>query len=218
MNNFNWKSFLFGSASVLTGISQKITKLANIVGISKQSDAINEVLFYGAQYKEKEQVGLNNLFCIYYMIAHASQSVDICVPTLESDTISKCLLNIQKRENNCAKVRIIVHNTSTLSNLQSFVSCGIQVKIIRPKIELEHEFLLIDANCVDAVAILGSLDYEVNRVNHNRDNTLITSEATLIRTLKREFNRIWDTEECIQLDKISRDEIQNSNESENISI
>lgn len=213
MSNVNWKSFIFESSSILAGISHKITKLTNIVGISKQSDAINEVLFYGTQNEEKKQIGLNNLFCIFYVIAHASRSVDICMPTLDSDTMSKCLINVQKREKNYAQVRIIVHNTGTLRSLHSFIACGIQVKIITPKIKLEHEFLLIDANCADAVAIMGSLDYEVNRLNHNRDNTLITSEGTLIKTLKREFDRIWDTETCLQLDESSSaNETENSEE------
>ncbi|CAH0727366.1 unnamed protein product, partial [Brenthis ino] len=209
MNKINWKSFVFGGASILGGISEKITKFTNIVGISKQNDAINDVLFYGAEGdKEKKELGLNNLFSIYYLIVHASRTIDMCVPTLDSETISKCLINTHQK--NHVRVRIIVHSKATLKSLQSFIESGIEVKVISPKIKLEHEFLLIDVNYQDTIAIVGSLDYEVNRVNHNRDSTLLTSEATLIKALKREFDRIWN----IQSDQVDQTSSQKTHEIE----
>ncbi|XP_050353404.1 uncharacterized protein LOC126775450 [Nymphalis io] len=190
MNSAHWISVLYGSTSILWGIAAKIVKITAVITVNKQNDAINEILFYGSENEEQnKKVGLNNLCCIYYIIVHASKTVDVCVPTLRSETISKCLLSVH--QNNHTKVRIIVHGTNDLICLQSFFDCGIEVKIINSEVKMEHEFLLIDANCPDALAIVGSLDYEVNRVNCSRDNTLLTSEYALVSVLKREFNRIW---------------------------
>ncbi|XP_046976285.1 uncharacterized protein LOC124542327 [Vanessa cardui] len=197
MNSSRWISVLYGSASILSGIAARIVKLTDIIAINKQNDTINEILFYGSENEEQnKKVGLNNLFCIYYIIIHASKTVDVCVPTLRSETISKCLLNVHQK--NHTKVRIIVHSSNDLKSLQSFIDCGIEVKVINSDIKMEHEFLLIDANCHDALAIVGSLDYEVNRVNCSRDNTLLTSEDAVVSVLKREFNRIWNCNENIQ--------------------
>lgn len=190
MSSSHWISFIYGSASILSGIVSKITNITDFISVNKQNESLNEILFYGSDSDEKnKKVALNNLFCIYYIIVHATETVDVCVPTLRSETISKCLLSVH--QNNHTKVRIVVHGSDDLQIFKSFFDCGIEVKIVKSEVKLEHEFLLVDANCRDAVAIVGSLDYEVSRVNCNRDSTLLTSEKTLVSVLKREFDRIW---------------------------
>ncbi|XP_061385865.1 uncharacterized protein LOC116779141 [Danaus plexippus] len=154
-----FRTLIFGSGSILSGVTEKIIKLTELVSVP-QSETINEVLFYGSEYEEKKkQLGLNNLFCIYYVIIQASFTIDVCVPSLTSDTISKCLINVQKK--NKVKIRIVVHNEHDASPEQ------------------------------EAIAVIGSLDYEVARVNSNRDTTIITSEPIVIEALKREFDRVW---------------------------
>ncbi|CAH2102432.1 unnamed protein product [Euphydryas editha] len=190
MNSSYWIRFLYGSASILSGIAAKIVNFTDFRSVKKQNDTMNEILFYGSDSNEENQkVGLNNLFCIYYIIVHAIETIDVCVPTLRSETISECLVSVHQK--NHVKVRVVVHNSEDLQIFKSFLDCGIEVKIIKSEVKLEHEFLLIDANCRDAVAIVGSLNYEVSRINCNRDSTLLTSEKALISVLKREFERIW---------------------------
>ncbi|OWR47714.1 Mitochondrial cardiolipin hydrolase [Danaus plexippus plexippus] len=184
-----FRTLIFGSGSILSGVTEKIIKLTELVSVSPQSETINEVLFYGSEYEEKKkQLGLNNLFCIYYVIIQASFTIDVCVPSLTSDTISKCLINVQKK--NKVKIRIVVHNEH--GNYDCFLKSDIEVKVIKSKLKMEHEYLLIDASPEqEAIAVIGSLDYEVARVNSNRDTTIITSEPIVIEALKREFDRVW---------------------------
>ncbi|KPJ08744.1 Mitochondrial cardiolipin hydrolase [Papilio machaon] len=193
MNGSNWRSAIYATGSALLKCVTFMTTLKTKKSV--HCDSINEVLFYGAEDdKTKEEIGTNNLLCIYYVIVHACRSVDVCLPTLNSDTISKCLISVHQR--NCVVIRIILYNAENLDMLQGLVKQGITVKIVNFAPKLEHEFIIIDAidNCKDAVAVLGSLDYELSRVNCNRDSTLLTSDCTVIQALKKEFDRIWSLE------------------------
>ncbi|KPI94930.1 Mitochondrial cardiolipin hydrolase [Papilio xuthus] len=196
MNGPNWKSFIGATGSALLKCVTFMTTLKTKK--SAHCDSINEVLFYGAEDdKKKEEIGTNNLLCIYYVIVHACRSLDVCLPTLKSDTISKCLINVHKR--NCVIIRIVLYNADNLDMLQELGKQGISVKIVNFAPKLEHEFIIIDAidECKDAVAVLGSLDYELSRVNCNRDSTLLTSDCAVIQALKNEFERIWSLEEIV---------------------
>ncbi|XP_068626482.1 mitochondrial cardiolipin hydrolase-like [Battus philenor] len=191
MNPSSWKSVLGKTGSAM------LKNIIDILSFNKkkniaQCETINEVLFYGAEDdKEKEEIGLNNLCCIYYVIVHACQSIDVCLPSLTSETICKCFIAVQER--NCAAIRVAIYHSSSSDHLQNLVKVGIAVRIVNSLVKLEHEFILIDANdtCKEAVAVLGSLNYEVSRVNCNRDTTMLTSEPTVILALKKEFDRVW---------------------------
>lgn len=188
MNTLNWKAALSASALALGGMAITIMKY-----IGKQYDtAINEVLFYGAADEETtKQVGLENLLCIYYVVVHACQTIDVCVPTLGSETIVKCLLSAQNKKG--VKIRVAIHHDSK-SKLETLTSRGIEVKVVRCE-RMAHEFILVDAtdNFQEAVAVIGSVDYETSRVNCNRDCTMFASEEAVVRALKNEFNRVWES-------------------------
>ncbi|XP_045774960.1 uncharacterized protein LOC123873906 [Maniola jurtina] len=190
----NWKTVLLRKVCVIIlnriGIAAKIIQL---VRPNKQSDTINEILLYGAgDYDRKKQLGLNNLFCVYNVLVHARQTIDVCMPSLDSETISKCLINVHEKSK--VKLRIVVHKNFDLDS-NHFLDYGIEVKVIsQAEVRLEHEFMLIDAvDFAEGLAIIGSLDYELKRVNCDSDSTLMTSEKAVVSTLKREFDRIWNS-------------------------
>lgn len=135
-------------------------------------------------------MGLNNLFCIYYVIIHASRSIDVCVPSLVSATLVECLLSVKR---NRVNIRIILHAKKYLKNLEVFTQNEIDVKVIEHPERLEYNFILIDAeeSYIEAVAVLGSIDYEPSRVNCIREANLITSQERLVNALKHEFERLW---------------------------
>ncbi|CAG9796536.1 unnamed protein product [Diatraea saccharalis] len=197
METINWKNTLFIGGTFLCALAYKIlrSKKDNMLDSS-----INEVLFYGAQEESKrKEIGLDNLFCIYYVIAHASRTVDVCVPSLESETITKCLLRVHRKDN--MQVRVAVHKSNQLDNLMLLIDQGIEVKVVESTEPIEHEFILIDAseNLDVGMAIIGSLDYETTRVNCNRDTTFLTSKPCVVSILKKEFDRIWhETPETIR--------------------
>ncbi|CAH2240711.1 jg13949 [Pararge aegeria aegeria] len=188
----NRKTNFLLSACVST-LSRITAKLKQLLTTSKRVN-INEVLLYDAGKENiKKQLGLNNLCCIYYVIVHARLTIDLCLPSLDSVTISRCLVRI--RQKNKTRVRIILHRNPD-SSVKPFLDFGMEVKVIRKsEVQLEHEFILIDAQgeCEEALVIIGSLDDAVNRVTCNRNNTLITSENAIVFSLKREFDRIWDS-------------------------
>ncbi|VVC93619.1 unnamed protein product [Leptidea sinapis] len=185
MNVFGWISSI---GDTISNALKKVTR-------QRQSETINEILVYGDDdHKIKQEVGLNNLTCIYYMINLACLTIDFCAPNLESDTIANCLIGVKQR--NKAKIRICVQNVKDVCDIEYLAQEGIEVKIIKGKVKMEYEFLLIDAdglNTNDAVAILGSLDYELGRVNCSRDLTIISSDSHLIATLRCEFDRLWNS-------------------------
>ncbi|XP_053622594.1 uncharacterized protein LOC128682101 [Plodia interpunctella] len=190
MNLPVWKTALCASGTLICGLAFKVLQ-RNLSKTTNKTD-INEFLFYGSEDETRtREIGIDNLYCIYYLLAHANKSIDICVPSLESGTIAQCLINVQQRNN--ARIRIAIHNSDNYHHLNSFAKCGIQVKVIKSNERLEHEFILIDSSddLVEAVAVIGSIDYETSRVNCNRDATLLTSDAAVVSTLKKEFDRVW---------------------------
>ncbi|XP_013194154.2 uncharacterized protein LOC106137791 [Amyelois transitella] len=193
----SWKTALCASGPVVVcGIVIKILRRNIAQPISKID--INEILIYGSEDERRMiEIGLDNLYCIHYVLAHANQSIDVCVPSLESDTIADCLINVQERSK--AMIRVVIHNSKTFNHLNPFSKCGIQVKVVQTAERMEHEFILIDASedSSDAVAVIGSLDYQTTRVNCNRDITLLTSDISVVTVLKREFDRVWNS---VQID------------------
>uniref|UniRef100_A0A2A4JVF3 Mitochondrial cardiolipin hydrolase n=1 Tax=Heliothis virescens TaxID=7102 RepID=A0A2A4JVF3_HELVI len=183
-----WKSALGYGGSLICELGLKILRINR----NKQGDsAINEILLYGAENEEhQKQIGLNNLLCIYYVILHASNTVDVCVPSLASDTLTKCLISVHQK--NKVQVRIAIHSSDDFHNLQLFAQNGIEVKVMRPAVRVAHEFVVVDGGARDAVAALGALDYDTARLNCNRDATLLSSDAALITAMNREFERIWN--------------------------
>ncbi|XP_028156167.1 mitochondrial cardiolipin hydrolase-like [Ostrinia furnacalis] len=191
MEYINWKNGLFISGPMLCGLAFKLIKKR----IDRKYDySFNEVLFYGdsADEEKVKKTGLNNLYCINFVLSNACRSVDVCVPSLESETITKCLINVHLK--NKAKVRIAIHNSDQFGNLKSLAQHGIEVKVIKSE-RIEHEFALIDAceATSDGLAVMGSLDYETARVNCNKDMTMLTSQPEVVTNLQREFNRIWNS-------------------------
>lgn len=218
MNSQNWKTTLYTGGSVVCELALKLLQINMFRSrpdndqINKQNDsAINEMLLYGAETEEQtKQIGLDNLLCIYYVILHANKTVDVCVPSLVSGTLAECLINVRRKNN--ARVRITIHNSDEFHNLQSFAENGIEVKVINPSVRLEHEFVLVDAagGAGEALAVLGSLDYDTASPNCNRDATLLTSDAELLTALTKEFERVWN---CVpeitefKLDKNNSDSV-----------
>lgn len=208
MEYINWKNGLFISGPMLCGLAFKYIK--NSIE-NKCEYSINEVLFYGATDEEKvKQIGLDNLFCINYAISQAKSTVDVCVPSLESETIAKSLINVHLK--NKAKVRIAIHNSDQFRNLNTFAKHGIEVKVIRSAERIEHEFALIDASegVNDALAVMGSLDYETTRVNCNRDSTILTTEPKVVMNLQKEFDRIWNSTPDVFREKEDKSNLNNT--------
>ncbi|CAH1639824.1 unnamed protein product [Spodoptera littoralis] len=196
MNKSTWKCILSAGSSKVFGFGLKMLEINIFRNVEPSDTAINEVLFYGAgdgDEKQVKQIAQNNLYCIRFIIVNASQTVDVCVPNLSSETLAKCLVTVH--QNNKVKIRIAIHNSDDddLENLQLFAKNGVEVKVLSPEVRLEHEFVLVDARAAgEAVAALGALDLEPDCLAS--DATLLTSEPSVLTALRREFERVWNSD------------------------
>lgn len=148
------------------------------------------VLFYGDMNKEvAKEASLKNLRFISNVIAKSNKTIDLCVPKSISSTLAKSLIKARRTKVN---IRVAIHNSRNLGNVEQLVGNGIAVKVINTS-RLEHEFILVDATAdfEGAAALINSINYE--KINYNRDNTIFISEKPVVRTLKKEFDRIWQS-------------------------
>lgn len=188
MNESTWKSALRTGGSLIYKFILKMFEIS-MFRSDKQSDSpVNEILFYGAEDEERsKQKGLNNMLCICYIILHATKTVDVCLPSLSNYTLARCLVKVHQK--NDVKMRIAIHNSKNFHNLLLFTQTGIEVKIITPRVMLEHEFVVVDAGTREAVAALGALDDDLCL---RRDATLLSSDPAVLTPLAREFERVWN--------------------------
>lgn len=192
INKIIWKWISLPEKFYLFGLVMNILN-TRLFKIKRNCNEINEILLYGSEKKKYMEHGIKNLLCIYYTIANAQKTVDVCVPSLESITLTYCLVRVHEEAK--VKMRVVIHNNSkNLFNLDFLAKNGIEVKLMTPVVRLGHEFLLVDAigDFSDAVAVIGSLDYSTHNVNCNWDATVLTSESVVVRALQREFNRVWN--------------------------
>lgn len=191
-----WKmAIVAGGSAILCGIAYKYIKLLD--KNREQSVAeVNEVLMYGGEEDEiqRESVVTDHLYSITYVISRARQSVDVCLPRLVNSSIMQSLMFVAEKGR---KVRVIIHSDRSeeqISCIEELSDRGIGVKMIKPVIKIEHEFILVDGEnwkSKDAVALIGSLNYSKDNVNNKYDSTLFTTEQTIVNTLNKEFNRLW---------------------------
>lgn len=149
------------------------------------------VLFYGDMNKEvAKEACLKNLRFISNVIVKSNKTIDLCVPKSISSTLAKSLMKARRTKK--VNIRLAIHNSRNLGNVQQLVRNGIAVKVINSS-RLEHEFVLVDATAdfEGAAALINSINYE--NINYNRDNTIFISEKSVVRTLNKEFDRIWQS-------------------------
>ncbi|XP_041975629.1 uncharacterized protein LOC121730587 [Aricia agestis] len=190
-----WKDLVNECATLLSKITSNISVMFG------QSGGVNEVLLYGAGDEEqRRQAGLNNLLCIYYTMILANKSIDVCLPILRSETIFRCLINARQKSD--VKIRLILYDDCKKKYTDVLKKHGVEIKVVKSTVKLEHQFILIDVTDREAVAIIGSLDYDVNHVNLNTDNTLLISDTNAVAPLKREFERIWNKSDLVNVKNI----------------
>ncbi|KAJ8736215.1 hypothetical protein PYW08_006871 [Mythimna loreyi] len=191
MNKPALNSVLYAGGALICGIIIKVLEISIFRNKNKQSDVtVNEVLFYGAEDEEEtQQIRTNNMLCIHYVILHARSTVDVCVPSLASDSLAKCLVSVQQK--NKVYIRVAIHNSNDFHNLQLLAQNGIEVKVIKTGVRLAHEFVLLDARAGEPLALAGALPGAGPA--RARAATLLTSDSTLITALGLEFERVWNS-------------------------
>lgn len=157
------------------------------------------VLFYGDLNKEvAKEASLKNLRFIWNVILNSNKTINLCVPKSVSNSLAKCLIKAQQTKK--VKIQVAIHNSKNLDNVQQLIRNDIAVKVINSS-ELEYEFLLLDAtdDFKGAAALINSINYET--INYNIDSTIFISEKYVVKSLKKEFDRIWQSVPSLISDK-----------------
>lgn len=147
------------------------------------------VLFYGDVNKEvAKEASLKNLRFIENVIVNSKKTINVCVPKCVSSSLVKCLIEAQRTKK--VKIQVVIHNTESITNVLQLVRNEIAVKFVNSS-KLEHEFILVDAtdDFEGAAALINSINYE--RINYNINNTMFISDKSVVRSLTKEFERVW---------------------------
>lgn len=180
--------------TIVRGISllaEKIFKPMEYIMMTKFGTDTSTVLFYGDVNEEvAKEASLNNLRFIWNVIGNSNKTINLCVPNFVSNSLAKCLIKAQQTKK--VTIQVAIHNSTNLDNVQQLLHNDIAVKVINSS-RLEHEFVLVDAidDFEGAAALINSINYEM--INFNRDNTIFISEKSVVRGLKKEFDRVWQS-------------------------
>lgn len=164
------------------------------------------VLFYGGANKDiAKEASLNNLSFISNVIVNSHKTINLCVPQFVSSSLAKCLIKVQQTKK--VKIKVAIHNSKNLENVEELARNDIEVKVINSS-RLEHEFVLVDAtdDFNGAAALINSINY---KFNYNNDNTMYISDISVVKGLKKEFDRVWQTVPRLISDKNVLPEINN---------
>lgn len=179
-------------------LAKKILKPVEYIMTNSGADT-STVLFYGDVNKEvAKEASLKNLSFIWNVILNSNKTINLCVPKSVSNSLAKCLIKAQQTKN--VKIQVAIHNSKNLDNVQQLIRNDIAVKVINSS-DLEYEFLLLDAtdDFKGAAALINSINYET--INYNIDSTIFISEKYVVKSLKKEFDRIWQSVPCLISDK-----------------
>lgn len=124
---------------------------------------------------------------ILYQLTHAKTSVDICVFTISDDIIRDAILEAHERG---LRVRIITDNDKAFdmgSDVDYLQDKGIPLRTDHTKVHMHHKFALFDSKFL----ITGSYNWTRSAASSNYENIVVLEDASLIRSFKNEFGRLW---------------------------
>lgn len=172
-------------------LAKKIFKPVEYIMMTNCGADKSTVLFYeGSNNKVAKEASLKNLLFIWKVIINSNKTVNLCVPKFVSNSLTKFLIKAQRTKE--VKIQVAIHDSKNLSNVHQLVQNDIEVKVINWS-RFEYEFMLVDAtdDFEGAAALINSINYE--KFNYNRDNTMFISEKSVVRSLKKEFDRVWQS-------------------------
>ncbi|MEW4569004.1 phospholipase D-like domain-containing protein [Tautonia sp. JC769] len=117
----------------------------------------------------------------------ARHSVDVCVFTITDDRIASAMLAAHRRG---VALRVIsddekAHDTG--SDIRELRRAGIRLHTDRDPNHMHHKFAVFDR----ATLLTGSYNWTRGAAEYNFENFIITSEAGLVTSFLREFERLW---------------------------
>lgn len=163
-------------------VRSKVTELLAVPSKTlQQLLPVQEVLFFP---DEQDNSKLRRVFTF---LAAAEKSIDVCVFAFTDARLVEVLVNAHKRG---VRVRMIVDDRMTLmtsSKAAYMIEQGVEVMMDNSPFHMHHKFALVD----DRVLLSGSFNWTVQAQRSNRENIQITSESSMIRAFREEFDKLW---------------------------
>ncbi|MBY0587370.1 endonuclease [bacterium] len=122
------------------------------------------------------------------LLGRSQHSVDICVFTVTDDRLSDAIARAHKRD---VAIRIITDDDKAGdlgSDIDRLASLGIKTRQDRTDRHMHHKFAIFDQQ----ILLNGSYNWTRGAADRNLENFIVTSDARLLRSFSREFERLWD--------------------------
>jgi phosphatidylserine/phosphatidylglycerophosphate/cardiolipin synthase-like enzyme len=124
---------------------------------------------------------------IVRLFQSARQSVDVCVYTITDDRIKQGILAAHQRQ---VAIRIISDNEKADdlgSDIDQLQRLGVPVRVDRSEYHMHHKFAVFDQKRL----LTGSYNWTRSAAEHNEENFIVTSDATLVTSFRRTFEDLW---------------------------
>ena len=121
-------------------------------------------------------------------IDKAKQSLLICVFTISDNKITESILAAHKRG---VSIKIITDNdksTDKGSDIHQIASAGISVKMDMSRHHMHHKFAIKDSNTL----LTGSYNWTRSAEIYNQENFIITNNKKLVKSFRKEFDKLWE--------------------------
>jgi phosphatidylserine/phosphatidylglycerophosphate/cardiolipin synthase-like enzyme len=121
------------------------------------------------------------------LLKSAAQSVDICVFTITDDRISRPILDAHRRG---VSVRIITDDEKAFdrgSDAEFLARNGVPLVVDRTRHHMHHKFAIFDNKRL----LSGSYNWTRSAADRNEENFLITSDRILVKTFRKQFDKLW---------------------------
>ncbi len=120
-------------------------------------------------------------------IRKAEQSLLICVFTISDNEITKNILAAHARG---VDIKIITDNDKTMdkgSDIYQMATQGVKIKVDMSRHHMHHKFAIRDNKAL----LTGSYNWTRSAEIYNQENFIITGEKKLIKSFRKEFDKLW---------------------------
>lgn len=121
------------------------------------------------------------------LIDRSKSMLDICVFTITDNRITDSIKNAKSRG---LTIRILTDNDKSNdlgSDIDQLRATGIPVRMDTDPHHMHHKFAIFDQKLL----LNGSYNWTRSASEHNQENIVLNSDASLIRTFKHQFEDMW---------------------------
>lgn len=118
----------------------------------------------------------------------ARRSVDVCVFTITDDRITDAILEAHRRK---VAIRIISDDEKQQdlgSDIMQLIRQGVDVRLDQSEYHMHHKYAVFDNRRL----LTGSYNWTRGAAQHNEENFILTSDASLLRAFRSSFEQLWE--------------------------